>query len=369
MLDGMNGWQSALVSIGLIVGAGFLGLIVHRVLYVLARRLTRVENTWWSVAGALNTSLVRRSARPFKMILPLSAIILVLPLLPERASVIHPVRHTVGLGLIGAFAWLLVALVDVVDDMAALRFRIDVENNLSARRLRTQIQVMRRIAVVVVSIIALSAMLMTFPSIRRIGESLFASAGLAALVAGLAARPTLTSLIAGIQIALTEPIRLDDVVIVEGEWGRIEEIGTTYVVVRIWDQRRLVVPLNYFIENPFENWTRQSANILGTVYLYTDYSVPVDEIRDELRRILERSGKWDGDVCGLQVTDASAQVMELRALLSAPDSSVAWDLRCYVREELIRFVQQRYPESLPRTRADIREVSRMPMRDGNPSPA
>ena len=284
MFTGLNNWQSALVSVGLIVGAGIIGLIVHRVVYIIARRMIKIKRGWWSDASALNESVVRRSQRPARMILPLIAVILTLPLLPEGSSVVHPLGHAVGIGLIATFAWLVVAMVDVLDDLAALKYRMDVEDNLTARRLRTQVQVLRRIALVVVSVIALAAILMTFPNIRRIGESLFASAGLAALVAGLAARPTLTSVIAGVQIALTEPIRLDDVVIVEGEWGRIEEIGTTYVVVRIWDQRRLVVPLTYFIEHPFENWTRKSAEILGTVYLYTDYSVPVDELRSELRQ-------------------------------------------------------------------------------------
>ena len=369
MIDSMAGWQDVLISLGLILGSLIVGLVIHRLFYSIALRLTRVEGGWWRPAGVLNASLARRSSRPTKLILPLVAMILVLPLVPVTGHVIYPLRHAIGLGLIGAFAWLIVAMVDVVDDMAEARFRMDVEDNLTARRLRTQVQVLRRIAVIVVGIIALAAMLMTFPDIRRIGESLFASAGVAALIAGLAARPTLTSLIAGIQIALTEPIRLDDVVIVEGEYGRIEEIGSTYVVVRVWDQRRIIVPLTYFIEQPFQNWTRQSANILGSVYLYTDYSVPVDEVRSELRRILEHSDRWDGKVCGLQVTDSTAQVMELRALLSAPDSSVAWDLRCEVREQLIRFVRERYPESLPRTRADVRSLSPSRMREQNPTPA
>jgi small-conductance mechanosensitive channel len=195
--------------------------------------------------------------------------------------------------------------------------------------------------------------LMTFPAIRRFGASLLASAGVAGLIVGLAARETISSLLAGIQVALTEPIRLDDVVIVEGEWGRIEEIRMTYVVVRIWDERRLVVPLSYFIEKPFQNWTRKTANILGTVFLYVDYAVPVDEVREQLHRILKDSGLWDGKVWNLQVTDATERTMQLRALMSAPDSSTAWDLRCDVREKLIEFLQREYPGSLPVTRAEL----------------
>lgn len=196
-------------------------------------------------------------------------------------------------------------------------------------------------------------MLMTFPSIRHLGESLFASAGLAALVAGLAARSTFSNLIAGVQIAFTQPMRLDDVVIVEGEWGWIEEIRTTYVVVRIWDLRRLIVPLSYFIEKPFQNWTRQTADLLGTVFLYTDYTVPVEEVRQEIHRVLESSKRWDGKVWGMQVTNASERSMELRALMSAPNASVAFELRCFVREKLIQFLQEKYPQSLPKTRAEL----------------
>jgi hypothetical protein len=178
----------------------------------------------------------------------------------------------------------------------------------------------------------------------------------------MAARPALSNLIAGIQIALTQPIRIEDVVIVENEWGWIEEIGTTYVVVRIWDLRRLVVPLSYFIEQPFQNWTRRTTDLLGTVTVYVDYTVPVDEVRRELLRTLQSSGLWDGKAWGLQVTEASEQTVGLRALMSAPDSGRVWDLRCYVRERLIAFLQERYPEHLPKTRAEIRAPGRRPMR-------
>jgi small-conductance mechanosensitive channel len=214
--------------------------------------------------------------------------------------------------------------------------------------------------VIGISVFALSVMLMTFPSIRNVGISLFASAGVAGLAIGMAARPMLSNIIAGIQIALTVPISIDDVVIVEGEWGWIEEIGSTYVVVRIWDLRRLVVPLSYFIEKPFENWTRRTADILGTVFVYTDYTVPVDEVRQELLRVLKTSDLWDGKTWGLQVTNASERSVELRALMSSANSSASWDLRCYVRERLIKFLQERYPQSLPRLRAELGEGTRIP---------
>ena len=196
-------------------------------------------------------------------------------------------------------------------------------------------------------------MLMTFPQVRELGASVLASAGLAGIVVGFAARPVLQNLIAGVQIAIAQPIRIDDVVIVEGEWGRIEEITATYVVVKIWDQRRLIVPLNHFIEHPFQNWTRTDAEILGTVYLYVDYTVPVEAVRQELHRLLQASEKWDGRAWGLVVTNATDRALQLRALMSAADASAAWDLRCEVRERLIEYVQEHHPGGLPRIRAEM----------------
>jgi hypothetical protein len=226
-------------------------------------------------------------------------------------------------------------------------------DNLVSRRLGTQVQVLRHIATFIIVLITIALMLMTFPAIRHVGESLFASAGLAAIVGGLAARSTLTNLLAGIQIALTQPIRLEDAVIVEGEWGWVEEITTTYVVVRIWDLRRMLLPLTYFIEKPFQNWTRESTDLLGTVFVYADYTVPVESVREELHRVLESSGMWDGKTWGLQMTNLSERTVELRALMSAPSGPQAFDLRCHVREKLIAFLQQQYPHCLPRARADL----------------
>ena len=227
-------------------------------------------------------------------------------------------------------------------------------DNLTARRIRTQISVLQRIVSIVVIVLAIGFMLMTFPPIRQLGTSLLASAGLAGLVVGVAMRPTLASLIAGLQIAMTEPIRIEDVVIVEGEWGWIEEILTTYVVVRTWDLRRLIVPLSYFIEHTFQNWTRRTSDLLAYVYIYCDYTVPVEELRKEFRRLSESTPLWDRKVCNLQVSDTSEHAMQIRALSSAADSSRAWDLRCFIRENLIRFLQENYPESLPKTRGELR---------------
>jgi small-conductance mechanosensitive channel len=211
--------------------------------------------------------------------------------------------------------------------------------------------VLKKIAITIIALFAIASMLMVFQSVRQLGTAMIASAGVAGIVIGFAAQKSLGTLLAGFQIAMTQPIRIDDVVIVEGEWGRIEEITLTYVVVSIWDLRRLVVPITYFIEKPFQNWTRTSADILGTVTLQVDYVVPVDAVRQEFTRILQGSPNWDQKVNVLQVTDAKERTIELRALASSSDASKSWDLRCEVREKLIAFIQKNYPESLPRVRA------------------
>ncbi|MGD8868259.1 MAG: mechanosensitive ion channel [Gemmatimonadales bacterium] len=345
-----SGWHDWLWSGAMLVGSVLLALIAHWILFVAATRFAQ------RTGSSIDDSIIRHTRRPTRIILPLLAVFLVLPVLPLPQFLRQPIGHLLALAMIAVLGWSVIALTEIVTDIASTKYRMDVPDNLEARRVRTQLQLLRRVTTVVVSIVALSVMLMTFPSVRHLGVSLFASAGIAGLVVGMAARPTISNLIGGLQIALTEPIRLDDVVIVEGEWGRVEEIGTTYVVVRIWDLRRLVVPLSYFIEQPFQNWTRVTADLLGTVFVYADYNVPVERVRSELHSILEASGLWDGKVWGLQVTDTNERTMQLRALMSASDSSQAWDLRCHVREKLVGFLQREYPDSLPVTRAELRTV-------------
>jgi small-conductance mechanosensitive channel len=344
-------WESLLWALAALAIAVLLGLVAYYMLFSLAGRLVK------RTSGAIDDLLVRHSRSPVRLILPILAILIVQPLLPLPSVVMSPLRHLISLFLIGSIAWLAVAFVNAFEDFVKTRYDISASDNLTARKIQTQTYVLRRIIVLVITIVALGIMLMTFPSIRQIGAGLFASAGLAGLLIGLAARSTLTNLLAGIQIALTEPIRLEDVVIIEGEWGTIEEIGSTYVVVRIWDLRRLVIPLSYFIEKPFQNWTRVTADLLGTVFVYADYTVSIEGVRQELRRILQMTDLWDGKICGLQVTNATENTVEMRAMMSASDSSKAWDLRCYVREKLIEFVQNR-PESLPRTRVSMSGLSR-----------
>jgi small-conductance mechanosensitive channel len=298
-------------------------------------------------------ALVARGRRPLKLLAPALALFLVTPELPLPAEPMGTLLHGASLLLLGAAAWAAVALIYVAEDVISAGHSIAVVDNLGARRVQTQVRMLCRIATGAVVFFAVTLMLMTFPSIRHLGLSLLASAGLAGVVVGMAARPAIGNLIAGVQVAFTQPIRIDDVVVVEGEWGRIEDIGTSYVVVRVWDMRRLILPLTYFIEHPFQNWTRATAELLGTVFIHADYGVPVDEVRPELLRILEASDLWDGRVWGLQVTDATERGIELRALMSAADSGKLWDLRCHVREQLIGFLQKHHPDSLPRLRAEL----------------
>jgi small-conductance mechanosensitive channel len=285
-----------------------------------------------------------------RLLLPLLGIILGMPTLavPERLQLLF--RNGVSVLLVGALAYVLYRIVGAFCDLLLDRYRLDVPDNREARAIHTQVTVLRKVAVSAIVLFAFAAMLMVFDQVRQIGTTMLASAGVAGVVIGFAAQRSLGTLLAGFQIALTQPIRLDDVVIVEGEWGRIEEITLTYVVVNIWDLRRLIVPITYFLEKPFQNWTRTSVELLATVELYVDYDFPLDGLRDRLTRILEASKYWNGKVNVLQVTDAREHAVQVRALVSAGDAGAAWDLRCEVREGLLRFLQQEHPESLPRLR-------------------
>lgn len=352
-------WHSLLWSAGLLAAAVAVALIARALLIWLLRRVTRRRGT------LLGQSLVRHGAGPAQWIFPLLAVLSVLPGLPLPLGLKTALEHITGLGLIASVAWLVVLLVQVTSDVLAGRYRLDVEDNLTARRIQTQFQMLHRVAVILVVIVTLAIMLMTFPAIKHIGLSILASAGLASLVVGMAMKDTFANLIAGVQIAFTQPFRIEDAVIVEGEFGWVEEIGTMYVVVRIWDLRRLVLPLSYFLDHPFQNWTRSSADLLANVILYADYTVPMDELRAELRRICESTKLWHGKVCVLQATDASEHTVQLRALMDARNSADAWDLRCLVREKLIEFLQKKYPESLPRYRGELRGTAAEALGSGN----
>jgi small-conductance mechanosensitive channel len=281
------------------------------------------------------------------LILTMMIAVPVAPLPPETAALLARMMAVAVIGLIG---WAAIVALHIAAELYLRRFRLDIDDNLLARKHNTQVRVLARTIDVLLVMLTLSAALMTFPAVRQYGVSLFASAGLAGIVAGLAARPVLSNLMAGVQLAMTQPIRLYDAVIVENEYGTIEEITSTYVVVKLWDLRRMIVPLTYFIEKPFQNWTRENSSLIGNVMMYLDYRTPVSVIREKYKDILKESKLWDGQVAALQVTDFKEGVMELRLLMSARSSGAAFDLRCEVREKLIDFIQREHPEALPHSR-------------------
>ena len=283
------------------------------------------------------------------IILTVSALLPLAPLSGDARDGTHRVLLAAFIVLVG---WLAIVSLNIALERYARNFRIDAPDNLTARKAATQVHLLRRALDILLILLTAAFALMSFDSVRQFGVSLFASAGVAGIAAGLAARPVLGNLIAGMQIAITQPIRLGDVLVIQGNWGVVEEITSTYVVLKIWDWRRLIIPLSYFFDNPFENWTRKSADLIGSVMLYVDYTVPVDAVRAKLKDILRATPRWDGQVMNLQVTDANEQTVELRALVSAKDSGTAFDLRCEVREKLIEFLRGEYPGALPRRRTE-----------------
>ena len=293
---------------------------------------------------------IRRPARLLVVALVLGGIVRASSLPEAWREFLAPLSVSVAI-LVGG--WLVMIAIDVLARRTTEGLDLSDEDNLEARRHLTQVGLLRRTLKVLVAILAAGLALWVFEPVRHVGTSIFASAGVAGIVLGLAARPVFSNLIAGVQIALTQPIRIDDVVIVEGEWGRVEEIGATYVVIRIWDLRRLVVPLAYFIEQPFQNWSRESAEILGAVHWHLDWTAPIEAMRAKLEELVRASPDWDGQVMGLQVTDTRPEVIEVRAIMSAHNSANAWNLRCAVREGMIEWLQRHHPGALPRRRTEV----------------
>lgn len=312
-------------------------------------------------------SLLTRSKGPLRLALIVVALRLVVRIAPIRESAASVFGNILNLAFIALLGWTAIIAVQIGSQIYLRRFSLDAEDNLLARKHVTQVGILKRAADILIVIMTVAAAMMSFEQVRQYGVSLFASAGVAGLAIGLAARPLLSNLIAGVQIAVAQPIRLDDVVFLEGEYGTIEEITTTYVVIKLWDWRRMVVPLSYFIEKPFQNWTRETSALIGSVFLYVDYTVPVEKVREKLMEVARVSPLWDGRVVVLQVSDATKDhTVELRALLSARSAPAAWDLRCEVREKLMGFLQEEYPGALPRTRQEF--VHREPAHDTEPSP-
>ncbi|MFC4105994.1 mechanosensitive ion channel family protein [Micromonospora zhanjiangensis] len=345
--------QAYLWTIAAALGAAAIALLVvqtvHRIVRALGRR------------SVLLAELAQHAHRPFQVAATVFAV--------QAAVRIGTGLYAVGTGwrqallhglvllTIATTAWLVASLLLVCEDIALVRFRTDVPNNRQARRIRTQINILRRLTVVIIVVLALGVMLMTYPAVRGVGASVLASAGVIGALAALAAQSVLANLFAGLQLAFGGAVRLDDVVVVEGEWGRIEELTLSYVVVQIWDDRRLVLPTSYFTTKPFENWTRTQSAVLGTAEFDVDWAVPVQTMREELRRMVEDTELWDGRVCVLQVTDATGGSVRLRALVSAADAGRLWDLRCLVREHLVEWIRDQRPTVMPRVRTEIGDAN------------
>ncbi|MBR0984169.1 mechanosensitive ion channel family protein [Bradyrhizobium liaoningense] len=343
-IDRMFGWiPSWFVGLGLVVGAILLALFVYRLAV-------------WLLARAFGTRLpllsvfIDRTAGPAQLALCLAAVALVLPLAPLDDMIRTPLMRLFVVAVIALIGWISIRIVDMSAARYLQNFR-DVSENFVARKHVTQVRVFKRVTDTIIVVITVSTALMTFDSVRQYGVSLFASAGAAGIIVGLAARPLLSNLIAGLQIAITQPIRIEDAVIIENEWGWVEDIASTYVVIRLWDWRRMVVPLSYFIEKPFQNWTRDTASLIGVIALHVDYRADVPRIRRWLEDAVKQSKLWDGAVVNLQVIDADSRTIELRALVSARNAPQSWDLRCEIREKLVAFIRDEMPEALPRERA------------------
>lgn len=335
--------KEILIDLG-IIGAFIIGAIViqfvtFKILYGIFKRTEGFEPL-----------LLNKAKPPALLLLIILAVTFAIPVTDLEQYVTESMRHILSLLIIFLIAWFLIKVIAIIRGIALLSFDIQEQNNLRARKAYTQLRILERILIFLIVLIAVGVALMTFDTIRQIGVSLLASAGLAGIILGFAAQKAIATVLAGFQIAMTQPIRIDDVVIVDGEWGRVEEINLTYVVIKIWDERRLVVPTTYFIDHSFQNWTRVSADILGTVFIYTDYSVDFEALRKFFLEEIKNEEKWDGRVKVMQVTDSTEKSVQVRFLMSARDSGSAWDLRVSLREKIISYLQKNHPGALPQFR-------------------
>lgn len=343
--EAVPGW---LFPVAVASGAIVVAVILHSILVATMRR-------WVGANHPYLRSLFTNTKGATRLALIIAVVSLAVPAVPLNDSVQSLFSRALGFAFIILSGWVALIATKIAADFYLRRFDVLADDNLLARKHYTQVRILQRAAETLIVIVTVGAALMTFQAVRQYGVSLFASAGVAGVVVALAARPVFANLIAGVQIAMTQPIRVYDAVVVEGEWGWIEEITSAFVVIKLWDWRRLVVPLSYFIEKPFQNWTRENASIIGSVFVHADYTIPVERVRRKLCEIAKASPLWDGQVVNLQVTDATEGTVELRALVSARTSPSAWDLRCEVREKLIAFLQEELPETLPRVRASVAE--------------
>lgn len=343
--DLITAWPAWLQDLSIAIIAVLIGLLIKWTLTIAARIYCR-NKKGFSLISSIATHLGPAAG----IFIPLFILNMAIPLMHFDPPVTSRIQKIIGILMIISFAALLMAVIRVVQDYVIQQFDLNKTDNLRERKIRTQLQFIRKVAVVLIVILTIIAILLSFENLRRLGAGLLTGVGIGGIIIGFAAQKTLGNLLAGFQIAFTQPIRIDDVLVVEGEWGRVEEINLTYVVLNIWDKRRLVLPIHYFIEKPFQNWTRTTSEILGTVHLFLDYTAPIELIRQEFRRLLEFHPLWDKKAAGLDVINATDRTIELRAVMGAANSGNAWELRCYVREHLITFIQDNYPGALPKVR-------------------
>ena len=343
-LDGIPDLAWNLILVGLSV---LIALAVKLLLAFLLRFYSK--STDYSLVG----SILKRMSGPVNFFLPLFVLNLFLPAMRLKHRFYIKVDKTVEILLTVAFAAILIGIIKVLEDNVYHRYDLSKTNNLRERKVRTQLQFVRKLAISIIIILTACIILLSFESLRKIGAGLLTGVGLGGIIIGFAAQKSLANLLAGFQIAFTQPLRIDDVLVVEGEWGRVEEITLTYVVLNIWDQRRLILPINYFIEKPFQNWTRTGSELLGTAFFFLDYTTPIEPLREELTRLLTAHPLWDKRVNALQVTNITERTIEVRALMSANTSGQAFDLRCYIREQLLVFIRENYPDCLPKNRASV----------------
>lgn len=336
-------WNAAVLLFSVIVG-----ILIKIILIPLVRKQANDASSY-----SLFRSFIRRFNRILSIFIPLIVFNGLLQVTVFSEETLHTVSRITETLLIIGFAVVLIQTIKVFEDYLYHRFNVNKENNLKERKIQTQIVFIRKLLIAIIVVFAIAIILLSFENMRKIGAGLLTGVGVGGIIIGFAAQKSLGNVLAGFQIAFTQPIRLDDVLIVEGEWGKVEEINLTYVVVNIWDKRRLVLPIQYFIEKPFQNWTRTTAEILGTVYIYTDFTVPVQPLREKLTQLLTNHPLWDGKTNVLQVTDFKERTMEIRCLMSCRNAGEAFDLRCYVREEMMQYICTHYPESLSRTRTEL----------------
>lgn len=341
--------QNVWISLLVLAGAVIVGLLIYGIIVFIYTRIQKRKE----ISERILTLQLSHLKPPLRSLLPAFIVFFVLPGVWFPKEYKYIIVHIVDFWLIISLAWMFIKVVVAARVIMLSKYQWEGTGNLKARRVHTQFRIIERVIKAIIVLIAISAYLMTFEKVREVGVSILASAGIIGIIIGFAAQKTLGQLFAGVLIAFSQPIRLDDVVIVEGEWGRIEEITLTYVVVRIWDLRRLIVPITYFLEKPFQNWTRSSSEIIGSVYIYSDYTVPVEKIREKFLSLLESNDKWNKKTAGMVVLNLTEKTVEIRGIMSADDSGAAFDLRCYIREKLLEYLQENFPASLPKTRIEI----------------